>query len=183
MFRRPDKPVLENSIPIQKVLPMRILTCMSLGLASLVSAYSQTTTTMFATSINAPGGGVILAGSAIALGSVKPVRHLWSADGKNGLCRIDPDVDTPGNHSINSATCVRTAAGIRLKPGQVTFDPSNNDLYMVDGQGKSVGIFRFRYLPAGDSGQGLMNPSQQRCWAAYPERAVSAGSATMFRPR
>lgn len=137
---------------------MKVLPLVSLGLAFLVSMNAQTTTTLFATGINAPGGGVILGGTAISAASGQLVRHLWSADARNGLCRIDPDVDTTGNHAINPATCIHTALGIRLVPGQVTFDPIRNDLYMVQA---NIGVFRFHYINSGDSGQGVMNPTQQ----------------------
>jgi uncharacterized repeat protein (TIGR01451 family) len=131
------------------------------GMACLATANAQTTNTLFATGINTPGGGAILGGTAISAADGQLVRHLWSADAKNGLCRIDPDVSAPGPHSINASTCIHTAAGIRLVPGQLTFDTNGNVLYMVDAQAKSVGVFRFHYIPSGDSGRGLMNLTQQ----------------------
>ena len=97
------------------------------GAAFLANATAQTTTTLFATALNAPGGGAILSGTAISAADGQFVRHLWSADPKNGLCRIDPDVSAPGPHSIHASTCIRTATGIRLVPGQLTFDPKGNN--------------------------------------------------------
>jgi uncharacterized repeat protein (TIGR01451 family) len=140
---------------------MKSLLLCCAGAAFLLTAHAQTTSTLFATGINAPGGGAILGGAAIGAADGQLVRHLWSADPKNGLCRIDPDVSASGPHTINRSTCIQTAAGIRLVPGQLTFDPNTNALYMVDAQAKSVGVFRFHYLPSGDSGQGLMNLTQQ----------------------
>ena len=87
----------------------------------------------------------------------QPVRHLWSGDNDNGLCRLDPDVDTPGNHTINLATCIKTAAGIKLVPGQAAFDGANNLLYVIDGAGKSTGVFRFHYTPGAGNGHGAIS--------------------------
>src|SRR5579872_5107012 len=129
----------------------------SIFLAAAVAAPAQTTN-LFVTGVTSPGGGAILPGAALNQNTGQPVRHLWSADNANGLCRVDPDLDTPGAHAINAATCVRTAVGFRLAPGPMSFDPLTGNLYIVDRQGKSVGIFRFHYVQSGDSGQGLMNP-------------------------
>jgi hypothetical protein len=64
----------------------------------------------FASGVSAAQGGVVLTGPPTG----NLVRHLWSADPVNGLCRLDPDIDTPGPHWINSATCLTTAAGAAL---------------------------------------------------------------------
>src|SRR5579859_6077779 len=112
--------------------PLRISAC---AVFLLGTAFAQTSTTLFAAGVGAPGGGIVLTGSAANATTGRVVRHLWSADSANGLCRIDPDLDTPGSHALNTATCIRTALGIRLVPAQLTFDPIHNVLYMVDAQG------------------------------------------------
>lgn len=123
----------------------------------LESSSSAQTTTLFASGLGTPTTGVVLAGTAINPNTGLPVRHLWSGDSDNGLCRLDPDVDTAGTHAIKTATCIKLAAGIRLVPGQGVFDGANNLLYVVDGQPKSVGVFRFHYSPGGGNGQGTIS--------------------------
>jgi hypothetical protein len=64
----------------------------------------------------------ILASTAISVANGQLERHLWSADNRIGLCRIDPDLAASGPHAINTANCIHTASGIRLAPGQLTYD-------------------------------------------------------------
>ncbi|HSM86401.1 MAG TPA: hypothetical protein VLT16_09635, partial [Candidatus Limnocylindrales bacterium] len=72
-----------------------------------IGANAQTTTTnLFGTGLSAPSGAVVLNGSAINPQTGQTVRHLWVTDGAQGLCRLDPDIDTPGDHTINPATCL-----------------------------------------------------------------------------
>jgi hypothetical protein len=109
----------------------------------------------FASGLTAPGGGAILAGTAINPATGKPFRHLWSSDvGGFGLCRLDPDVDTPGPHTISVLTCLPFVAGVQLKPGQMAFDPASNNLYVVDMQANTKGIFRLHFVPAANNGHG-----------------------------
>src|SRR5215472_4041579 len=71
------------------------------------SANAQTTSTnLFGNGLTAPAGAQVLSGTAINPTTGQAVRHLWVTDGTQGLCRMDPDIDTPGAHSINSATCL-----------------------------------------------------------------------------
>lgn len=132
-------------------------------LAALPAAMltAQTTSTQFASGVTAPQGGAVLTGTGVNAATGQLFRHLWSADGTNGLCRLDPDIDTAGAHSINPATCVNSVAGgIVFSPGPLAFDPTTNDLYAVDGGGKN-GIFRLHFVPSGDSGHGLVDKVQQ----------------------
>lgn len=126
-------------------------------------ASAQTITTQFASGVTAPQGGAILSGSAINPATGKPIRFLWSGDPVNGLCRLDPDLDTAGIHTINPATCVKKVIGgtINFKPGQLSFDPPRNLIYAVDMEGKSLGVFRLHFHPDGDSGRGLIDLLQQ----------------------
>src|ERR1051326_8395031 len=110
------------------------------------------TAIQFASGLGTPNAGAVLGGTALNPSTGQAVRHLWSGDNDNGLCRLDPDVDTPGAHSINPATCIKIAAGIRLVPGQAVFDGSNNLLYVLDAAGKSTGVFRFHYTPGAGNG-------------------------------
>ena len=150
----------------------RVFSCAAL-FAVAWTAQAQTTV-QFASGVTAPQGGVILQGAAINPNTGAPVRHLWSADATNGLCRLDPDLDTAGAHSINPATCLKTVLGnIAFNPGELSFDPGTGNLYVVDNQGKSLGIFRLHFLSAGDSGQGLLSATQQEVLGG-----VGAGGTT-----
>lgn len=116
------------------------------------SANAQTASTnLFGTGLTAPTGAQVLSGTAINSTTGQPVRHLWVTDGAQGLCRIDPDIDTPGAHSINPATCLVS----QVKPSVLTFDPVNSLLYTAD-TGK-FGLVSLHYLPAGDNGQGAID--------------------------
>ena len=117
------------------------------------------TLTLFASGVTAPIGGVIIAGSAINPNTNQPYRHFWTSDsGGLGLCRLDPDMDSPPPHTINPTTCMATVAGTLFKPGELAFDPLLNNLYAVDIQANTQGIFRLHYLPDGDSGHGALDP-------------------------
>lgn len=117
------------------------------------------TLTEFASGVTEPIGGVVLSGTAINPDTGKAYRHLWTSDeGGFGLCRIDPDVDTPGPHALNPNTCLAFVAGVQFKPGELAFDPLLNLIYAVDLQANTQGIFRLHYLPDGDGGHGAVDP-------------------------
>ena len=152
---------------MQLRLPEQNPTTAHVALAAILAAFggtivnAQTTTAQFATGVTTPQGAVVLTGSGISPATGKFFRHLWSADPVNGLCRLDPDIDSPGPHTINIATCLTTVVNtIAFNPGQLSFDPAANDLYAVDQSGKN-GIFRLHYLPSGDNGNGLIDRIQQ----------------------
>ncbi len=122
-------------------------------------ATSAQVPTPFATGVTSPGGGMILSGTAINPKTGAPYRHLWTSDqGGFGLCRLDPDVDTPGPHFLNGAFCMPFVDGVQFKPGQFAFDPLLNNIYAVDLQANSRGIFRLHYLPSGGGGHGSVDP-------------------------
>jgi hypothetical protein len=115
--------------------------------------------TPFATGVTSPGGGMVLTGTAINPHTGQPYRHLWTSDqGGFGLCRIDPDIDAPGPHFLNSGFCIPFVDGVQFKPGQFAFDPLLNNIYAVDLQANSRGIFRLHYIPSGGSGHGSVDP-------------------------
>ena len=122
-----------------------------------------TSTTQFAASVDplspltAPTGAIILNGSAISPVTNRPVRHLWVADSFLGMCRIDPDLDSPGPYTINSSICPLSAVP-GLQGGAMAFDSIHNLIYFVDNQVKApLGVFRVNYLPDGDSGNGTFD--------------------------
>ncbi|HWG86141.1 MAG TPA: hypothetical protein VN679_00050, partial [Candidatus Acidoferrales bacterium] len=47
-------------------------------------------------SITQPDGAIVMYGTAISPVTNQPVRHLWVADSSAGICRMDPDLDSPG---------------------------------------------------------------------------------------
>ncbi|MGC2698208.1 MAG: fibronectin type III domain-containing protein, partial [Candidatus Angelobacter sp.] len=121
-------------------------------------AASAQARTPFATGVTAPMGGLILAGTAINPNTGNPYRHLWSSDqGGFGLCRVDPDVETPGPHTININTCLPFVGGVQFKPGQLAFDPALNNIYAVDLQSNTQGVFRLHYVPGADGGLGALD--------------------------
>lgn len=85
-------------------------------MALLPAVLSAQTVTPFASGLGTPTAGVVLTGTAISPTTGQPVRHLWSGDNDNGFCRLDPDVDTPGSHTINTKggtiTCGTNSLGV-----------------------------------------------------------------------
>src|SRR5690242_4442033 len=51
--------------------------------------------------VTAPLGGIVLKGTAISPITGQPFRHLWVDDATFGICRVDPDIDTPGPYALN----------------------------------------------------------------------------------
>lgn len=141
------------------------------------TASAQTTTTLFAgtqdvfsfgpATVTLPGPGIVLPGTAINPATGLPVRHLWYSDDVDGLCRIDPDLDSAGTapgpgfgaHSPNVSTCILVSIGLSFSAGQMAFDPATNTLYITDKSAHNLGLFRMQYLPSGDSGQGTIAPA------------------------
>jgi len=122
-----------------------------------------------AASVTAPLGGIILKGTALSPATGQPVRHLWVDDATSGICRVDPDLDSPGPYAINLQTCPFKINGASITGGPMSFDPTprfldpanptiaTNYLYFADEQRASQGIMRIGYLATGDSGQGFLN--------------------------
>ena len=122
-----------------------------------------------AAAVTAPLGGIILKGAAINPTTGQPFRHLWVDDATSGICRIDPDLDTPGPYAINLSTCPFKINGASITGGPMSFDPTphfldpanptvaTNYLYFADEQRASEGIIRIGYLASGDSGHGSLN--------------------------
>src|SRR5581483_11393115 len=133
-----------------------------MGIVMLASLAAPTANaqvqTPFATGVTEPIGGLVLSGTAINPFTGNPYRHLWTSDQAGfGMCRLDPDVDTPGPHTINPNTCIPFIGGVQFKPGQLAFDPLLNNIYAVDLQAKTQGIFRLHFVPGGDSGHGSLD--------------------------
>jgi len=102
--------------------------------------------------------GLVLNGTAVNPVTGKPFRHLWTSDATNGLCRLDPDVDTSGSARRQSSHMFEHG-GAPFSGSQITFDSASNTIYAVDG-GAKIGIHP-PLLPASDSGHGLMDQVNQ----------------------
>lgn len=152
--------------PVRQGLLVSILIFIftALALRDLGAQTTTSTTTTPALSsvvdgLNLPWGVQILTGTAISSATGAPVRHVWEGD-QAGFCRIDPDLDSPGPYAVNTSTCVTSVAGTRYTPGRTAFDPINNIVYTVN-NAKAQPVARLHFLPAGDSGQGLIGPSSE----------------------
>src|SRR5262245_8956579 len=82
-----------------------LLVCLALVLGLATMAVAQTTQQFAnANTVTGPTGGIILPGTRINPNTGQPVRYLWYGDAGavvSGLCRFDPDIDTPGLHTLN----------------------------------------------------------------------------------
>ncbi|HSM86308.1 MAG TPA: hypothetical protein VLT16_09170, partial [Candidatus Limnocylindrales bacterium] len=108
MRTRSPKVTLQN---VSRSFRFRSLAHLWIALALLVAlacvtASAQTTTVQFAAGVTAPGGGVVLTGTAINPTTGQLVRHFWGGDEILGLCRYDPDLDSPGPYTANRNTCI-----------------------------------------------------------------------------
>jgi hypothetical protein len=113
------------------VLSFGLIVGLVAGDAEIISA--ATTTVQVAAGATAPHSGLIINGAANNPATGKPWRHIWYGDFANGLCRIDPDVDTmnaniaaglPAGGHLNVGTCMHFIANFaQFKPGQLSLDP------------------------------------------------------------
>jgi hypothetical protein len=107
-------------------------------------------------SATAPRGGVVLQGTAIDPVTGKPVTHYWTPDHLNGVCRVDVDPVT-GVGTMNRSTCVLFLGGGQIKATQLSYDPKNQFIYVPDMSTASQGVWRLRYLPSADNGNGAIS--------------------------
>lgn len=128
---------------------------------SFTFIHPPTTTTPYAAPVTAPTSGLILPGTNINPATGQHVRYLWYGDAGavGGLCRVDPDVDSPGPHTLNTATCISTVNGAGFSVGPAAYDPLDSNIYVTDTQRASQGVFRMPYDPAADGGNGLISPA------------------------
>jgi uncharacterized repeat protein (TIGR01451 family) len=116
--------------------------------------------TLLATGFSLPYGAQVLNGSAINPATGKPFRHLWTADTTDGLCRLDPDLDTGAPFTVNTASCITTVSGAAFTPGRLAYDQLTNTIYSVS-DGAKANVARYHYQPDGDSGQGLLSATAE----------------------
>ncbi|WP_374089663.1 fibronectin type III domain-containing protein [Methylomicrobium lacus] len=150
--------------PLAKLNPRTALpkgaALLILGINSAASI-AATTTTMVPSGITAPLNGFVASGSAINPSTGTPFRHLWVSDHLQGLCRIDPDLDTaatlpPGSAAINSATCTTG--------GPAVYDPQGQKVYIADDVANKLnkGVVRQKFLPTGGGGHGTVDGQATR---------------------
>ncbi len=147
---------------LQVAVCLVLIFALAAGYAGAQTAVSPTTSTVqiagtpdALSPITGPNGGVILYGTAISPVTNQPVRHLWVADGTAGICRVDPDLDSPGPYAINSSACPFSTT--KLVGGAMAFDSTRNLLYFVDNRSATRGVFRVSYLPSADNGNGSLD--------------------------
>lgn len=127
--------------------------------APIVNA--ATTSTMVPSGITAPMNGFIANGSAINPSTDLPFRHLWISDHLQGLCRVDPDLDTaatlpPGSGAINVGTCTTGGAAV--------YDSQAQKVYIADDVANKLnkGVVRQNFVPSGGNGHGTINTQATR---------------------
>ncbi len=101
----------------------------------------------FANPANAANGLLYASGITAPGGQVWMGSHLWVSDHGLGFCRLDPVLPGPGgNFSINPVTCI-IGDGITgpASPGQPSFDPVLNFVYVPDNSNKGTGAWRLTF--------------------------------------
>jgi uncharacterized repeat protein (TIGR01451 family) len=128
-----------------------------LSLAALTASAQTTTTVQFAANVTAPSGGIVLTGTGINPTTGQPFRHFWGGDETHGLCRFDPDLDSPGPYASTLKTCINFVGAVQFKPGEMSFDPNTSNVYAPNIQAGADATYRIPYNAGGDSGHGLLN--------------------------
>ncbi|HEY2363593.1 MAG TPA: fibronectin type III domain-containing protein [Candidatus Angelobacter sp.] len=128
-----------------------------LSLAALTASAQTTTTVQFASGVTIPSGGIVLTGTGINPTTGQPFRHFWGGDETHGLCRYDPDLDSPGPYAQNINSCINFVGAVQFKPGELSFDPNTNNLYAPNIQAGADATYRIPFSPSGDSGHGILN--------------------------
>jgi uncharacterized repeat protein (TIGR01451 family) len=123
-----------------------------------VPASAQTTTVQFASGVTTPGGGIVLSGSGINPATGQHFRHFWGGQEILGLCRYDPDLDSPGPYTINTNTCIAFVGSVEFKPGEMAFDSTTNTLYAPNIFATTAETYRLHFHPDADGGQGTVDP-------------------------
>lgn len=185
--------------------------CIAVFLLFAITANAQnvtqlnvpTTTTLWAgtqdwsqfglSSVTSPTAGLILQGTAISAFTGQPVRHMWYGDASNGLCRIDPEVDDPnltqpspgiGRFNNIERTCIGFIQAGGFVPTQMTIDLTTNTVYASDIPRTANGVIRMHYDPAGDNGQGSMDPIHvESLMGAQATRNAAGGCPVVTDPR
>lgn len=139
------------------ILGLSVLLILTAGTAIAQTDITPTTTTTQLSTAAGPLGGIVLPGAHINPVTGRQERHLWYGDGgAGGFCRIDPDLDSPGTHTLNSSTCLLLLNNVGVSAGPAAYDPATGNVYVVDESRNSQGVFVLQYDPAGDNGRGVL---------------------------
>jgi len=138
------------------VHPWLLFSC--LVLLAAATATAQTTTVQFANNVTAPGGGIVLTGSGINPATGQHYRHFWGGDEIFGLCRYDPDLDSPGPYTLNRNTCINFVGSVQFKPGSLALDTTTNTIYAPNITATAGQVNRMHFHPDSDSGHGIVDP-------------------------
>jgi uncharacterized repeat protein (TIGR01451 family) len=122
------------------------------------TATAQTTTVQFANNVTAPGGGIVLTGSGINPATGQHYRHFWGGDELLGLCRYDPDLDSPGPYTVNRNTCINFVGSVQFKPGAMALDATTNTIYAPNITATASQVSRMHFQPDSDGGHGIVDP-------------------------
>lgn len=149
----------EGRAPLSSILTLAVFAVLAASGAAGQTGVTTTNTTIVV-GLTLPYGVQILTGTATSTITGAPVRHLWTGD-QGGLCRIDPDLDSPGPFTVNPATCITGVTGnAKFTAGRMAFDPLTNNIYTVN-NGRAQAVARYHYIPNGDSGQGLVSSTAE----------------------
>src|SRR6202045_3777631 len=139
-----------------------------------------------ASRVSGPVAGIILNGTAISPTTGQPVRHLWIGVTTPGICRVDPDLDSPGPYALTPSTCPFKINGASITGGPMAFSPNSQYpknpnrtfLYFADEQRASQGIFRLGFDPTLDGGHGLIDFASVFAMGGAPTGARFGGGQT-----
>lgn len=141
----------------ERALGIRKTAALFLFVTNVDMALAGTTSAFIPSGVSAPLNGFVAEGSAINPSTGMPFRHLWISDHLQGLCRIDPDLDTatilpPGSAFLNLSTCTIG--------GPVAYDPQAQKVYIADDVANKLnkGLVRRNFVPSGDGGHGALGP-------------------------
>lgn len=120
------------------------------------AAGAATTVVVTPNGFTAPKNGFVAYGSALNAAGTAPIRHLWADDHLQGVCRLDPDLDTAtatgAALTINPNTCLGGGTPVT---GPAAYDPDTNYVYVVDEIAKNNrGVVRAQYSASADGGHG-----------------------------
>jgi uncharacterized repeat protein (TIGR01451 family) len=138
------------------VQPWLVFLCLIVFAAATATA--QTTTVQFADNVTAPGGGIVLTGSGINPATGQHYRHFWGGDEILGLCRYDPDLDSPGPYTVNRNTCINFVGSVQFKPGVMALDATTNTIYAPNITATAGEVYRMHFRPDSDGGHGIVDP-------------------------
>lgn len=131
---------------------------LSFGLGMGMASADVVVSTMTGPTVTAPMNGFITEGTATftnSLNQQQKVRHLWIQDHVQGLCRVDPHIDSPEGTVYSYGFCQPSPAGVTV------YDRFTQNIYTIDEVANKLnqGFIRRIFNPSGDNGRGTV-PAQ-----------------------